>query len=175
MSTEAPAAAPPAPTATNPTQEDETTHTHQEPSQPRVAPAHQESTQPQPRLPPRPAQSHYQQYPNAYGQPFQTYQQYGAATAFPGQQNAPTWSALQGQIPSNAQVIPPPPVVEKKSWIISKMALHGIGFIFGVVVLALGITFVNDNFFSAIMLIMNCIVVSLLVQILNSSCPLLTQ
>ena len=57
-------------------------------------------------------------------------------------------------------MVPPPPVIETKKWIIWKMALHGMGFVFAVVVLGLGLTFVNDIVYSVFMLIMNCVIVS---------------
>jgi hypothetical protein len=102
---------------------------------------------PGPQLPPQSSQ--FVQYPASYGQQFQPYQQY------------PRWSTLQQQIPHGAQIIQPPPVIETKQWVMSKLALHSVGFIFALVVLALGITFVNDWSFSAIMLIMNTTLVCL--------------
>ena len=84
------------------------------------------------------------QHTATYGQqPFQTYQPYGAAAPPMG---TPRWSTLQQEVPAGAQVIEPPPVLETKAWIMTKMSLHGVGFIFAIVVLALGLTFLNDEY-----------------------------
>ena len=133
MTTEAPAAATEAAPAPAPA-----------PAPARAAPP---ADAPGPQLPPRSSQ--FVQYPASYGQQFQPYQQY------------PRWSTLQQQIPQGAQIIEPPPVIETKPWVMSKLVLHSVGFIFALVVLALGITFVNDWSFSAIMLIMNTTLVCL--------------
>jgi hypothetical protein len=146
MSSEAPPAAPPAQPA--PVQ--------QESGSPRLPPRHshyQPQPQPQPQSQPYPypqqQPTQYAQYPNSYGQPFQTYQQYGMDNL--------RYSTLQQQLPPGSQMIPPPPVTETKKWIISKMALHGTGFVFAIVILGLGLTFLNDSFYSIIMIIMNCV------------------
>lgn len=116
-----------------------------------AAPAHAPTSAPQQ----PPPSSQFVQYPGAYGQAYQPYQQYNMMP----NDNMPRWSTLHQQIPHGAQVIEPPRILETKKAIMTKMGFHSVGFIFGLVILGLGLTFVNDWGFGIIMIIMNSVLV----------------
>ncbi|KAM0433428.1 hypothetical protein ACHAPT_004306 [Fusarium lateritium] len=79
-------------------------------------------------------QTGFQLYPGSYGQPFTSYQQQQPANN--GQQQP----VFVGQ-----QQWTPPPVVETKSWMISKMSLHGASMVFCVVGMGLAFSLVGQE------------------------------
>lgn len=135
---------------------------HDVPSSSAAAPAAAQTTEATPQAPVQPNSTHqpapqggaatgnyYGQYPQAYGQPYQPYQQYGYQQAYSQQQAAyqPYYHAPAGTYPY-PQAAPAPVVPETKFWTATKTFLHGACVIFGVIGLGLGLAFVSNSYWA---------------------------
>lgn len=94
-----------------------------------------------PAAPAQPSAAHqsgapYAQYPNAYGQTYQPYQQYGYS------QHAGAYGPAQQVYP---QAAPAPEVAETRVWMFSKSVLHALAIVFSICTLGMGLSFTTTD------------------------------